>query len=340
MSTRVPPFDPEIAAALIDQAETVVVSLEPDEIGALRARASPPDIQTVASDAGGTVSEHHAPGTAGDVRVLLVRPERASGPVPVLLHLHGGGLVAGAVSDNVDAALGMAPGWAVASVEYRLAPEHPYPAAVEDAYAALVWLVAEAAQLGIDPDRIVVTGVSAGGGLAASLALLARDRGGPSLLGQLLVCPMLDDRNDSGSGHQMAGLGSWDRRANATGWGAYLGAAAGGPGTPAYASAARADSWRGLPPSFVDVGSAETFRDECVEYATRMWADGVDAELHVWPGGNHGFDGLAPSARISLAARAARACWLERLVARAQDEPRSVASALTSAAPHLDGHLP
>jgi acetyl esterase/lipase len=311
-----PPFDPEIAAELVRQSEIVVTSLAPDEIESLRARAARPDLSMVAADARCTVSEHRAPGTAGGVRVVLFRPETATSPLPVLLHLHGGGLIVGDVGDNVDMALDVAPGWAVASVEYRLAPEHPYPAAVEDAYAALVWLVGEAVELGLDPGRVVVTGVSAGGGLAAALALLVRDRGGPRLLGQLLIYPMLDDRNDSASGHQMAGVGSWDRSANATGWGAYLGPGAGGPDTPAHASAARASSLRGLPPAFVDVGSAETFRDECVDYTARIWADGGDAELHVWPGGAHGFDGLAPLARLSRASRAARADWLERLLLR------------------------
>ncbi|WP_319637715.1 alpha/beta hydrolase [Pengzhenrongella sicca] len=311
-----PAFDAEIAAALVDQAELVVTSLHPHEIAALRDRAAPPDIRPVAAHAGCTVSEHRAPGPAGGVRVMILRPAHVTGPVPVLLHLHGGGFVVGAVTDDVDAALDVAPGWAVASVEYRLAPEDPYPAAIEDAYAALVWLVAEAAELGLDPGRVVVTGVSAGGGLAACLALLARDRGGPRLLGQLLVCPMLDDRNDSPSGRQMAGLGSWDRDANATGWGAYLDGQAGGPDTPGYASASRAGSLRDLPPAFLDVGSAETFRDECVQYAARLWADGADAELHVWPGGCHGFDGLVPSALLSLAARSTRADWLQRLLSR------------------------
>ena len=313
---RRPPFDPEIASALVDESDLVVVSLAPDEIGALRARAVAPDLRAVAADAGCTVSEHRASGPRGPVRVVLVRPERVTGPLPVLLHLHGGGLVVGDVADDVDAALSFAPGWAVASVDYRLAPEHPYPAAVEDAYAALEWLFAGAGSLGLDAARVVVTGVSAGGGLAAALALLTRDRSGPRLFGQLLVCPMLDDRNDSESGHQMAGAGSWDRTANATAWGAYLGAAAGGPDTPAYAAAARAQSLFGLPPAFIDVGSAETFRDECVDYAARIWAEGGDAELHVWPGAVHGFDGLAPGARLSRAARAARADWLERLLRR------------------------
>lgn len=310
-----PPFDPDVAVALTSRAHDVVTALAPGDVPALRARAVPPDLAAVAAGTGRTLTWHTAPGPAGDVRVALLRPA-ADAPVPVLLHLHGGGLLAGTVADDVPAAAEVAPGWAVASVEYRLAPEHPYPAAVEDAYAALGWLVAHAGALGIDAARVVVTGVSAGGGLAAAVALLARDRGGPALAGQLLICPMLDDRNDTASGHQMAGVGAWDRTANATAWAAYLGAAAGGPDTPAYASAARVTHLRGLPPAYVDVGSAETFRDECVAYAARLWADGGDAELHVWPGGCHGFDGLAPDAPVSRDARLARVRWLARLLGR------------------------
>lgn len=310
-----PPFDPAVAAALADRPGDVVTTLAPGEVPALRARAVPPDLDEVAAAAGRTLTWHTAPGPGGDVRVALLRPA-GDVPVPVLLHLHGGGLVVGTVSDDVAATAATGPGWAVASVDYRLAPEHPYPAAVDDAYAALVWLVGQADALGIDAARVVVTGVSAGGGLAAALALLARDRGGPALAGQLLVCPMLDDRNDSASGHQMAGVGSWDRTANATAWAAYLGTSAGGPRTPAYAAAARAARLDGLPPTYVDVGSAETFRDECVTWAARLWADGGDAELHVWPGGCHGFDGLVPDAPVSRDARHARARWLARLAGR------------------------
>ncbi|MCC2333658.1 alpha/beta hydrolase [Cellulomonas wangsupingiae] len=310
--TARPPFDPAIAAALTDRPEHVVTRLAPDEIDALRSRAEPPDLDEVATASRRTLTWHAAPGPAGDVRVALLRPA-GDGPVPVLLHLHGGGLVVGTVSDDVAASAATGPGWAVASVDYRLAPEHRYPAAVEDAYAALVWLVGQAAALGLDATRVVVTGVSAGAGLAAALALLARDRGGPAIAGQLLVCPMLDDRNDSASGHQMAGVGSWDRTANATAWAAYLGESAGGPDTPPYASAARAARLGGLPRTYVDVGSAETFRDECVQYAARIWADGGDAELHVWPGGCHGFDGLVPDAPVSRDARVARARWLARV---------------------------
>jgi acetyl esterase/lipase len=205
-------------------------------------------------------------------------------------------------------------GLAVVSVEYRLAPENPHPAPVEDCYAGLLWTVEHADELGIDPGRIVVSGASAGGGLAAATALLARDRGGPVLLGQLLLCPMLDDRNDSYSARQMAGLGIWDRGFNQFGWTSLLGEAQGGPDVSPYAAPARATDLSGLPPAFIDVGSAETFRDEAVEYASRIWRAGGVAELHVWPGGFHGFVLMAPQAALSQTAKAAIGPWLRRIV--------------------------
>ncbi|KFG04110.1 alpha/beta hydrolase fold domain-containing protein, partial [Streptomyces scabiei] len=174
--------------------------------------------------------------------------------------------------------------------------------------------VAHAEEIGGDPDRLVLAGGSAGGGLAAALALLARDRKGPRLLGQLLMCPMLDDRNDTFSAHQMAGLGVWDRTANETGWNALLGERRGTDAVEPYAAPARAADLSGLPPAFIDVGSAETFRDEDVSYATRIWQAGGSAELHVWPGGFHGFDGLVPGAAVSVDAREARLRWLRRLL--------------------------
>ncbi|KDA06848.1 esterase [Microbacterium sp. CH12i] len=155
--------------------------------------------------------------------------------------------------------------------------------------------------------------MSAGGGLAAGVAVLARDRQGPRMLGQMLICPMLDDRNDSDSGHQMTGQGAWDRTANETGWNLYLGDIQRDE-VPIYASPARADDLSGLPPTFIDVGSAETFRDENIAYASRIWACGGDAELHLWPGGVHGFDALAPDAALSHDARQARVRWLTRLL--------------------------
>ena len=149
---------------------------------------------------------------------------------------------------------------------------------------ALVWTAEHAEDLGIDPDRIVIAGGSAGGGLAAAVGLMARDRGGPALHAQMLMCPMLDDRNNTPSSLQMAGLGVWDRQANQVGWTALLGDAAGGPDVSPYAAPARATDLSGLPPTFIDVGSAETFRDEAIDYASRIWRAGGRAELHVWPG--------------------------------------------------------
>ncbi len=171
-----------------------------------------------------------------------------------------------------------------------------------------------AAELGIDPDRLLIAGASAGGGLSAAVALMARDRGGPALIGQMLGCAMLDDRNQTPSSYELDRQGMWDRTSNLTGWRALLGAAQGGPDVPAYAAPARAADLTGLPPAYLDVGSVETFRDEVLDYAARIWRAGGVAELHVWPGGYHGFESLAPAAAISVAARQTRLGWLRRLL--------------------------
>lgn len=313
-----PPFDPEIEAALVALGDEVVQGLTADQIPELRRRLPPADLALLAGDLRFELSAHPVAHEGVEVTMILARPATASSPVPVLYHLHGGGLVTGSAYEDLPPLLELATraGTAVAALEYRLAPEWPYPAALDDAFAGLGWLADEGPGLGLDPGRIVVTGVSAGGGLAAATALLARDRGGPALAGQLLVYPMLDDRNNSPSAMQMAGAGAWDRTANATAWRAYLGDRAGGPGVPPHAAPARATDLSNLPPAFIDVGSAETFRDEDLAYATRLWRHGGDAELHVWPGGCHGFDFLVPEAAVSREARAARVRWLRRLLAR------------------------
>jgi acetyl esterase/lipase len=208
-------------------------------------------------------------------------------------------------------------GIVIASIEYRLAPAHPHPAPVDDCYAGLLWVASHGVDIGIDPSRLMIAGVSAGGGLCAAVALMARDLGDPPLIGQMLMCPMLDDRNDTLSAKQMEGLGVWDRSMNQVGWSALLGEAAGGPGVSPYASPAREEDLSHLPPTFIDVSSTETFRDEAITYASRIWACGGDAELHVWPGGFHGFDVLMPSAQLSRDAHMARSRWLSRQFRRA-----------------------
>ncbi|MFI6318233.1 alpha/beta hydrolase [Nonomuraea sp. NPDC050556] len=320
MSTP-PPFDPELAAALDLLSEYVPPAFTLDMLPALRQGASimeSPSIAELGRNGALVVEERTVPGPEGapDVSLLIARPADVPGVLPAIYYTHGGGMILGDNRVGLDQLLDWAVelGLVVVSVEYRLAPEHPHPAPVEDCYAGLEWTAKNAAELGVDPGRILVAGSSAGGGLAAALALLARDRGGPALIGQMLICPMLDDRNDSGSAVQMAGLGVWDRTSNNTGWTALLGEQRGGPDVSPYAAPARASDLSGLPPAFIDVGSAETFRDEDVAYASGIWAAGGQAELHVWPGGFHGFDGFAPQAALSQDARAARRRWLERLL--------------------------
>jgi acetyl esterase/lipase len=316
-----PPLDAELGDALA-AVRDMMPPLTPELLSSLR--GTPPDwVPQVTDDdlrRGGLfdVEERLVPGAPGgpDVSLLICRPTRLL-TAPALYHIHGGGMVTG---DNriglPEGALAWAEefGMAVVSVAYRLAPEHPHPAPVDDCYAGLVWTAEHAAELGIDPDRIIVVGGSAGGGLAAAVALLARDRGGPALLAQMLLCPMLDDRNDTPSSLQLAGVDVWDHTSNETGWTALLGERRGAADVSPYAAPARATDLSGLPPAFIDVGSCETFRDEDVAYAVRLWQAGGRAELHVWPGGFHGFDTFAPQAALSQDAKTARRQWLRRIL--------------------------
>jgi acetyl esterase/lipase len=250
------------------------------------------------------------------VSLLICRPAVGRGPLPVLYYIHGGGMVAGTNRDALPTVLDLAEqlGAAVVSVEYRRAPEAPHPAPVEDCYAGVAWIAQQAEAEGFDPQRIILIGRSAGGGLAAGVALLARDRHGPHLAGQMLIWPMLDDRNNTPSSIQLAELPPWNRRTNGLGWAALLGRGAGGPAVSEYAAPARAKDLSGLPPTFIEVGSVDLFRDEDVDYASRIWQAGGVAELHVWPGGTHGFDRRTPGARLSRAASSARLSWLNRVL--------------------------
>jgi acetyl esterase/lipase len=243
-----------------------------------------------------------------DVRIVVYRPaatggSTTSGKRAGLLHLHGGGFVLGTPErvDRRNKYIAADIGCVVASVDYRLAPETPFPGPVEDCYASLLWLHRQADALGIDPSRIAVKGESAGGGLAACLALLARDREEVALSHQFLVYPMLDDRTASASEvdpHAYSGEFLWTRENNRYGWRAMLGGnEPGGADVSPYCAAARAKDLRGLPATFLQVGSLDLFVEENVDYARRLLRAGVPTELHVYPGGFHGLD-LVPDTTI------------------------------------------
>ncbi|WP_314221560.1 alpha/beta hydrolase [Streptomyces zaehneri] len=240
----------------------------------------------------------------------------ATNAAPCVYWMHGGGMVMGDRFSQIDIPLEWLDelGAVVVSVDYRLAPEATGTALVDDCYRGLLWIAEHSAELGIDPARIVVAGASAGGGLAAGVTLLARDLGTPAIAAQTLICPMLDHRNTSTSSRQYSdGPGVWTREMNEFGWRAVLGDLADGQ-VPEYVSPALADDLSGLPTTYLDTGSAEVFRDEVGDYATRIWAAGGQAELHVWAGGFHGFDALYPQAPISATARRTRTDWLARVL--------------------------
>jgi len=323
LSAPPPPFDPELAGPIRRILAGMPGPLTPELFADRRARSAAGRLTDEQIRRGGSfeIEECLVPGPPGapKVPVLICRPTGVSGPRPVIYHTHGGGMVAGThrsveLADDLDRAEELR--LAVVAVDYRLAPEHPDPAPIEDCYAGLVWLAGNAAELGIDASRIVVSGNSAGGCLAAGLSLLSRDRGGPEVFGQMLQCPMLDDRCAAPSQAQLDRVGLWDGASNLTGWQALLGERRGGTEVSPYAAPARAVHVDGLAPAYIDVGSVEALRDEAVAYATRIWQAGGEAELLVWSGAFHSFDEWVPDAVVSGTARRARLDWLRRLLAR------------------------
>ena len=265
----------------------------------------------------GEVAYRRVPLEPPGVAVHLFTPTAgASGGA--LLWVHGGGLVVGAAHQDhaTCAALTRSLGLVVASVDYRLAPEHPYPAALDDCAGAWRWLWGEAAACGVDPRRVAVGGQSAGGGLAAALALRLRDEGGPQPAAQWLFCPMLDDRTSLREELDGARHFLWDNRSNRAGWRAYLGAAYGSDAVPPHAAPARAKDLRGLPPAWLGVGDAELFYDEVAAYAGALRAAGVDVALDVVPGGPHGFESIAPRAPVTRAYLDRAHGWLAARIGR------------------------
>jgi acetyl esterase/lipase len=224
-----------------------------------------------------------------------------------VLYLHGGGMILGSVAifDGPVSRYVAHTGVPMPSIEYRLAPEHPHPTPVEDAYAGLIWLAAHAEELGVDPNRIAVMGDSAGGGLAASVAILSRDRGGPALARQILLYPMLDDRNTTPD-PQIAPFAGWSYDDNITGWNALLGERGDDTHVEPSAAPARLTDASRLPPAHIEVGQLDIFRDEDVTYALTLSHGGVPVELHLHPGVPHEYDAIAFNADVSQRALADR----------------------------------
>jgi acetyl esterase/lipase len=257
------------------------------------------------------------PGPAGapGIATMVLRPAGETGPLPCIYFLHGSGMVMPGNRtmlgvEHLDWVADL--GAVLVSIDYRVAPEDPHPAPVEDCWTGLQWVGKHAADLGIDPGRLILGGVSGGGGLAAATALLNRDRGGVPLTHQVLVCPMLDDREITASS-KFEGI-VWDSASNRAGWTALLGDKRGGPDVSAYAAPARAADLSHLPPTYLDTGSSEVFRDEIMDYAGRLAQTGTMVELHVWSGAMHGSERMAPYAEVTLAGIAARKSYLRRAV--------------------------
>jgi acetyl esterase len=231
----------------------------------------------------------------------IYRPKFSQETLPVLLWIHGGGYVLGTAEADDTLCLGFvkAANCVVVSVDYRLAPEHPYPAPIEDCYTALKWVADNVEALNVDPNRIGVAGASAGGGLTAAVTLLARDRNYPSLCFQMPLYPMIDDRNNTPSANEVKEGFVWNQQANDHGWRMYLGELFGSDQVPAYAAPARAEDYSNLPFTYTCVGQLDPFRSETITYVAKLAEAGVDVEFHLYLGAYHGFESLNPQARIA-----------------------------------------
>ena len=307
-------FDPELAAAI-----PMLPAFDLSDLPAARARIVEFRAQFPAPDATGVyVEDRPIPGREGDPDVILriYRPQQQTAPAAIY-HVHGGGFILGDLEIDHARNLQLARelGVVVVSVGYRLAPETPYPGPLEDVYAGLVWTAKNAAELGVDPQRIVIHGVSAGGGLCAGLALLARERGGPDIAFQFLAHPEVDDRLATPSMLTYTDTPVWNRPNAVLSWDSYLGA--GVPGTddvPVYAAPARATDLAGLPPAYISVMHFDPLRDEGVAYALALLAAGVSVELHLFPGTFHGAE-MVEQAAIVQRERAEEVAVLRRALA-------------------------
>lgn len=305
-------MDPEVAAAMAPIAEAAA-QVTPPPAGDWKTRRAAVDELITAFTGSWTkptdveVVEHVTRTEDGATLRMRLYRKAGSDPGSLAVYIHGGGMFLCSVDthDPICRRYVADSGVPLLSVDFRFAPEHPFPTSVEDCYAALRWAVRNAPELGVAPTRIAVMGDSAGGGMAAAVALMARDRGGPAIARQILVYPMLDDRTTTPD-PVIAPFAMWSTDDNITGWGCLLGDAAGGPDVPPYAAPARAQDLSGLPPAYIEVGQLDIFRAEDTEYAERLGRAGVDVEFHLHPGVPHAFEVFAPDSAVARRAMADR----------------------------------
>ena len=300
-------LDPEIKGPIRKMLSQIPqVSYSYDNLPAIRASAK--EMKAVMNaqmpDIPGVIIENRkvpGPKNSADILVRIYRSEKRTGLLPTLLWIHGGGYILGDIDQDDFSAkqLTLAGECVVVSVEYRLAPEHPYPVPLDDCYAALKWTSRNADELSVDRSRIAIGGASAGGGLAAGLAVLARDRGEVNVIFQLLVYPMINDCNVATASDVLPDTVLWTREKNLFGWRSYLGCKPGGVDISCYAAVYRVKNLKGLPKAYITVGDIDLFAEEDIDFSRRLIAAGIPTELHVYPGGCHAFDGMVPDADIS-----------------------------------------
>ncbi|KAJ5360839.1 hypothetical protein N7517_010030 [Penicillium concentricum] len=312
-----PPYDPALQPILNILDPKIFESLE--SLRKVSSAYSAETILTLCPDL--KHEEHTAAGTDGAVPLaVFTRKSSSNKSRPAVYVVHGGGQISGNRFSALDNTIHFFEGIDIVtiSVEYRLAPEFPAPAALNDSYAGFVWVVNHAKELGIDPAKIIILGVSGGAPIAAGCAMLVTRNQDTKLLGQMLLTPMLDDRPHHASAKQFANTGPWCGKVNQMAWDFVLGKdRTEDQEVSELVVPARATDLTGLPPTFLDVGEAEVFRDEAVAYASALWRFGVSAELHVWKGGFHVFDMDVPGnkmAAVAIASVAAKKSWIRRLL--------------------------
>ncbi|KAJ5895442.1 alpha/beta hydrolase fold-3 domain-containing protein [Penicillium taxi] len=317
-----PAIDHELAAFLAATPATNDAEITPETIPILREFYTQVTLESITAGRSIKHEQHTVPVPGGEIILSVLKPAEVNEPTPAIYYIHGGGTFMG----NRFSSIPLVDRWieklgvTIITVEYRLTPEHQYPIPFEDCYTGFKWVGEHLTELGIDGSRLMTAGHSAGANFALAVALRARDENGPKICGQLLMCPMLDHRNETTSVKQFFTGASWTGKLNAKGWEMYLGDHGKGEGAKvdilASPGIAEAADYVGLPTTFVDVGAAEPFRDECITFVSKLAQVGVPTEFHIWPGAFHAFDEFCPTAAVSKRSIETREGWATSVLSK------------------------